>query len=262
MKAMDMVAAAKLQKIRERLKAVRPFTTEAKKVLTDILDEDAKKSVYYLPRKVKHTAYIMMTSDRGLCGSHNTNLVEKVLAHIDTGKNEQIIAVGLKGHEHIAARGKNILRTFPDVSEMVFYADAIQIANYVLSLYISGETDEVYIAYTQFKSALTHVPRIIRILPLRIRNTATPRANEMIYEPDIISFLNHTIPMFLSASVYTGLIESSACEQAARMINMESAVNNASDIIDKLTRMYNRKRQSAITQEISEIVGSANIMKK
>jgi len=261
MKAMDMVAAAKLQKAKTRLEGVRPFAAEARNILSAIDYEEARGNMFFKPRKVTHTAYVVITSDRGLCGSHNVNLTEKVLSHIGAAQNERIIAVGLKGHEYFSARGKNILRTYPDVSETVFYADAMRIADYMTSLFTSGEVDEVYAAYTQFESALTHVPRIVKILPLPLRLAAAPRADDMRYDPDVHSFLDHTIPMFLNAFVYAALIESSACEQAARMISMESAVDNASDIISKLTRTYNRRRQTAITQEISEIVSSANTMK-
>jgi len=260
MKAMDMVSAAKLQKARARLAASRPFIDETRKLITGIDQSDeVMNNPYFKQRRVKHTAYVVITSDRGLCGTYNTNLTEKVLAHINDGKNEMIIAAGLKGYEYFKLRGKRILRMYPDVSETVFYHDAERIAGYLASLYTSGEADEVYIAYTQYESALTHTPRVLKILPLTHRPEAEP-IHEMRYEPDVSTFLDQAIPMCLNAIVYTALIQSSTCEQAARMISMEAAVDNASDIIHKLTRTYNRKRQAAITQEISEIVGGADML--
>jgi F-type H+-transporting ATPase subunit gamma len=261
MKAMNMVAAAKLQKARVRLDAARPFADTAKQMIADFAHcEEAGEHACFRPRKVRHTAYIVITSDRGLCGSHNINLAEKVLSHIKAGRSEKILAVGIKGQEYFHARGKNIWRAYPDVSETVFYEDAELIAGVLRSLYASGEVDEAYVAYTQFESALTHIPRLDRVLPVRHHPNMAPGADGVRYDPDILSFIDQAMPMYLSAFLYAALIESSACEQAARMISMESAANNASDIIHKLTRAYNRRRQAAITQEISEIVSSANML--
>ena len=262
MKAMDMVAAAKLQKVKVWLESARPFADEAKKVLAALGScYEVRDSPYVRVRKVKHTAYVVITSDRGLCGSHNVNLTQKVLSKINEGANERIVAVGLKGHEYFTARGKQVLHTFPDVSETVLYADAMRVAEFTLGLYASGQVDEVYVAYTHFETVLTHVPRLVKVLPAVIPPREAAPSCGMRYEPDVQSFLDHAIPVFLNAFLYVALVESSACEQAARMMSMESAVNNASDIIGKLTRSYNRRRQSAITQEISEIVSSASLMK-
>lgn len=262
MKAMDMVAAAKLQKMKERLVPARSFANEARNILAafDHWDE-AMENAFCKQRPISATGYVVITSDRGLCGALNTALSEQALAHMNGGKHEKILAVGLKGHEYFTAREKNILRTYPDVSETVFYEDAMRIAATLCSLYTSGEVDEAYIAYTRYESALTHVPRIVRLLPVSAPTESHPPAAPVRCDPDVQVFLNHTIPMYLNAAVYTALIESSACEQAGRMMSMDSAVSNASDIIFNLTRAYNRKRQAAITQEISEIVGSANMAK-
>jgi len=262
MMAMDMVAAAKLQKARARLDVARPFMDAAKKIV-DALNhcEDANRHILFRPRKVRHTAYLVITSDRGLCGNHNTSLAEKVLSYINAGKNERILAIGLKGHEYFLLRGKNILHTYPDVSETALYEDAARIADYLASLYTTGEIDEAYVAYTQFESALTHIPRVVKMLPVGHCSKKVFEADGMCYEPDVLSFIDHAVPMYMNALIFAALNESSACEQAARMVSMESAVDNASEIISKLTRVYNRRRQTAITQEISEIVSSANMLK-
>ncbi|MCL2812364.1 MAG: ATP synthase F1 subunit gamma [Clostridia bacterium] len=266
MKAMDMVAAAKLQKVKARLDAARLFAQEAKNMLAAFDDAgELAENVFFAPRAVKHTVYLIITSDRGLCGSHNANLIEKLRAHIRENKieHERIIAVGSKGYDYFTARGKYILRAFPDVSETVLYVDAIRVADYVAGLYTSGEADEVYMAYTKFESALSHSPQVSKVFPMSVDvdPEAAAKSTNMAYDPDMHSFLDHAMPVFLNAFVYAALIESSACEQAARMMSMEAAVNNASEIIGKLTRSYNRRRQSVITQEISEIVSSASIMK-
>jgi len=266
MKAMDMVAAAKLQKVKARLDAARSFAKEARHMLAAFDDaSELMENVFFKPRTGNNIAYLVITSDRGLCGSHNANLIEKVRTHVRENKieNERIIAVGSKGYDYFTSRGKHILRAYPDVSDTVLYVDAIRVAGYVAGLYTSGEVDKVYMAYTKFESALTHSPQVTKIFPasVDVDPEAAAKPTNMAYDPDMHSFLDHAMPVFLNAFVYAALIESSACEQAARMMSMESAVNNASEIIGKLTRSYNRRRQSVITQEISEIVSSASIMK-
>jgi len=267
MKAMDMVAAAKLQKVKARLDAARAYAAEAGKILAALHGcDEAMESPFFSQRKEKSAVYVVISSDRGLCGSHNANLTQSAVAHMNKskgeGKREQIIAVGQKGYEYFTARGGAILRTFPDVAETVLYADAVRVAEYVNGLYAAGEADEVYVAYTRFESALSHVPQVVRILPISAREgEEAAKGRKAVYDPDVHSFLEHAAPAFLNAFFYAALVESSASEQAARMLSMESAVNNATEIIGKLTRSYNRRRQAAITQEISEIVTSASIMK-
>ena len=201
------------------------------------------------------------TSDRGLCGGLNIEISKKVLSHINEGKREKIISVGTKGCEYFKLRGKNVICNYNDVSETVFYSDAEGIARYLATLYITGEIDEAFLAYTQYKSVLTHIPRIVQILPLRCSsNNGGAEDPKMNLDPNVHDYLYHAVPMYLNASIYEALVESSACEHAARMVSMDTAVHNAFDIITKLTRTYNRKRQATITQELSEIVTSSNML--
>ena len=262
MKAMKMVAASKLQKDKTRLESARPFFDEARKTI-DILRsrEDTMENIFLKPREVKNTAYLVITSDRGLCGSFNINLLEKAMSHMSKGRNEKIIVIGLKGYDYFRRHNKNILHKYDGVLETAFYEDAERIAQFIADLYTFGKIDEVYVAYTQFKSVLTHIPRVEKILPLVNDPVDADSAGDMNYEPDISSYLDQAVFVYLSAFIYTALLESSSCEQAARMFSMDTAVNNASDILTKLTRIFNRRRQAAITQEISEIVNSTNISK-
>jgi len=258
MRAMGMVAAAKLQKDKVRLRAASPFFDEAMKMIDELHScENAMENQFFRPREVRNTAYIIITSDRGLCGSYNANLIKEALAHMNAGKNEKIVAIGLKGYDYFRRHGKNVLERY-DV-KTAFYEDAERIAGSVVSLYASGAIDEAYVAYTRFESALRHVPEVAKVLPVGTK--AARRAGGMKYEPDVHAFLHHAIPIYFSAFLFAAVNESITCEQAARMISMESAVDNASEIIGKLTRAYNRRRQTAITQEISEIVSSANMLK-
>ena len=260
MKAMSMVSASKLQKAKIQLNAARPLFSEASRIIDNLKNcGEPAENIFVKPRQVKNTAYIVITSDRGLCGSFNTNVAEKALSHMKKGKNEHVIALGLKGRDYFRRRGKNILHSYAGISETAFYEDAVRIGRILASLYTSGEVDEAYLAYTQFESTLTHVPRLVKILPINIEPSAVKKSEEMKYERGVNYFLGHAIPMYLSAFIYAALAESLACEHAARMMSMDSAVKNASDIVDRLMQTYNRIRQAYITQEISEIVSGTNI---
>ncbi|MCL2486507.1 MAG: ATP synthase F1 subunit gamma [Oscillospiraceae bacterium] len=262
MKAMNMVAASKLQKNRHRLEHARPFFNDVWKTMESLkTDERVSDNIFLTPRPVKNTAYLVVTGDRGLCGSFNINAAEHALNHMNASPaSTDIIAVGLKGRSYFQRHGKHILMGYDDVLETAFYEDAERISRYLAELYASGGADEIYVAYTQLKSVLVHVPRVVKILPVANNPGDPAAANEMSYEPDLPVFLDHAIPMYLSAAVYFALLESSACEQAARMVSMDTAEKNASDIIDKLTRVYNRRRQASITQELSEVAGGTNLL--
>ena len=252
MKAMNMVAATKLQRDKARLEAARPFYAGAHAMVSRC---PGIGNPFFEQREVKRSGYLVITGDRGLCGSYNSNLMQAALAHME-GRNEAVAAVGLKGYEQLRRAGKAVLRRVDNVLETAFFEDAARIAVRLGELYTSGEVDEVFVAYTRYKSALTHEPRVERLLPLRFEEE--PPAAEMRYDTSAAHFMEHAIPAYLSAAVYAALLESSACEQAARMVSMDAAVNNAGEITEGLARLYNRRRQSSITQEISELVASAN----
>ena len=262
-RAMGMVAATKLQKDRTRLLSARVFLDETKKMVDDLPRcERMTQHSLFTPREVQNTAYIVVTSDRGLCGSYNANLLQKTMAHMNEGRNEKVIAIGYKGYDYLKRHGKNILHRYVEVLETAFYEDAERIAAYLLSQYASGEIDEAYVAYTRFESALSHIPSVEKILPLVSPGAKeTNQAGDMNYEQGVDSFIDHAVPLYLGAFLYAALNESVACEQAARMVSTDSATKNAENIIHKLTRAYNRRRQATITQEISEVVGSANMLK-
>ena len=261
MKAMNMVAASKLQKAKSQLDSARRLFNETKRVMDNLKNyEEAVENIFVKPWRGKNTVYIVITSDRGLCGGFNVNVAEKALSHMRERKNEKIIAIGLKGRDYFQRNGKVILHSYAGMSETAFYEDAERIGEIVESLYKSGEANEVYLAYTQFESVLACVPRLERILPVSSSAAAANKADEMKYDPDLNFFLNYAVPMYLNAFIYAAFSESLVCEHATRMVSMDSSVNNASDIIDRLTHMYNRRYQASITQEISEIVGGINIL--
>ena len=255
-----MVAASKLQKIKMRLLAARPLFEESNRIISALKNcEEAHESVFIKPREVKNTAYVVISSNRGLCGSYNISVSQKCLSHMNERENEHILAIGVRAHDYLKRRGKNIIQLYKDMSETAFYSDAEDVGKKLSELYASGTVDEVYVAYTHFDSVMSYTPRIIKVLPIGDDLPPTHRLDAMHYEPNTEVFINHAIPTYLSSFIYGAMLESNSCEQASRMISMNSATKNASEIIDDLTLMYNRKRQADITQEINEIVSGASV---
>ncbi|MCL2162989.1 MAG: ATP synthase F1 subunit gamma [Oscillospiraceae bacterium] len=266
MKAMNLVAASKLQKNKSKLDSIRPLYENIKLFIDEIraggsFEGDAEGSVFVEGRDVKNIAYVILSSDRGLCGGYNINISKTALAHIEANKDKQekIIAIGTKGWDYFRRRGKNIVQKSEIMSEAAIYDDAQRIGELITSMFISGEVDEVYLAYTHFESVLSHTPRVEKLLPIEeAPESKKSGAGFVTYDPDIGAFITYAVPMYLSMYIYGAIVESAVCEQASRMTSMDAAARNASEIIEDLTLEFNRKRQGMITQEITEIVGGAN----
>jgi len=266
-KAMNMVATTKLQRIKVRLLATRPMFQEVKRMMDQLKrNGDAGRHLYFKDPTGKRAAYVLITSNRGLCGSYNSNVSSAMLRHMETAeKEESIIAIGSRGRDYFSRRGKRIVHCYQDLTENALYTDLHQVGKQLMDLYVSGEVDEVYVAYTHFDTVLSHVPRVVRLLPIGSEDGDEEAATEpcgMQFESDLDTVLEHALPLYLSAFLYGALQEAGSSEQAARMLSMDAASKNASEIIDDLTRMYNRKRQAGITQEITEIVSGANVNKQ
>jgi len=259
--AMDMVASTKLVKARAQLEGVRPIYRGLKRVVEDVgSQKGAELHPFYKEREVKNSLYIVMTSDRGLAGSYNANITAKALEHMNQGRNEKIVTVGSKGYEYFKRKGKNIVQTIIDVVDSQVYYGTESLAKWIADYYMAGETDEVFIAYTHFENVLNYLPVVVKMLPVAVKETG--KEDGMKYEPNINTYIDHLIPLYMHMKLFRAFSESHTSEQAARMVNMDAAGKNASDIIEELTHLYNRKRQTAITQELSEIVGSVNILNK
>ncbi len=262
-RAMDMIASTKLHKARAQLDGVRPIYYELKRIIEELgSQKGAKTHGFYKEREVRSSLYIILTSDRGFAGGYNANIIAKAMEHMNQGKNEKILIVGSKGYEYFKKRNKNIIRTITDVADAQVYYGTESIAKWLTDLYLSGEVEEVFIAYTHFETVLSYVPYVEKLLPVVTGAIEIADGSEKKYEPDIHTFIDHVIPLYLHMNLFRAFSESHTSEQAARMVSMDAAEKNASEMIEKLTRMYNRKRQAAITQELSEIVGGANISNK
>jgi len=270
MKAMNLVAAAKLQKSKQRYDAAKPMFGEIQGLMDAVRDCDgAEKSVYFGEREVKRAAYLIITGDRGLCGGYNVNLAKEALNVIkenggDDRKDDVIITAGARGLAYLMRRGKRAQYKYSAPTETGSFSDAREIGSLLCKMYVNGEIDEAYVVYTKFKSILAHIPTAERILPIgREPNESGSLAYKklMIFDPDIEGFLKDAVPMYINTYINGAMIEATVCEWASRMTSMDSATNNAADILDKLTLVYNRTRQGIITQEITEIVSGANALK-
>lgn len=260
-KAMELVSSSKFRKAKESAESARPYFNTLYNTVQDIAKNTSNsRNVFLKERKVNNVCYIVIAGDRGLAGGYNSNILKAVIAHnkLATGK---IIPVGKKAKESLSKRGYEVIDYIESVEKCV-YEDANRVAQAAMEAYKNGEVDEVNLVYTEFISALSQEPKIVKLLPVTIDNTNTEKEVKkgkaaVQYLPSADAVLGYVLPKYVSGSVYGAIAESFASEQAARRTAMESATDNANEMISKLELVYNRARQAAVTQEISEIVGGA-----
>lgn len=263
--AMNLVSASKLQKAKVRLSATGPYFNETRRVISSIVtNSNGIKHPFITKRDNDRVLVVVITSDRGLCGGYNANVSKEVASFIEE-KNASLFVVGNKGRDYFTRRNVNIFGTMNGISEKPSYEDAKYIGDVVVESYLQDNFDEVYLAYTEFKSTISHVPNIIRLLPvettdIEVTSEEKQSSSLMKYDPGEEEVLTYVMPKYINTVIYGGLIEASTCEQAARMTSMDAATENANEVIGNLTLVYNRARQSAITQEITEIVSGANAL--
>ena len=260
-KAMELVSSSKFRKAKERAESARPYFNTLYNTVQDIAKNTSNsKNVFLKERKVNNVCYIVVAGDRGLAGGYNSNILKAVIAHnkLGTGK---VITVGKKAKESLSKRGYEVIDYIESVEKCV-YEDANRVAQAAMEAYKNGEVDEVNLVYTEFISALSQEPKIVKLLPVTIDNTNNEKEVKkgkaaVQYLPSADAVLGYVLPKYVSGSIYGAIAESFASEQAARRTAMESATDNANEMISKLELVYNRARQAAVTQEISEIVGGA-----
>lgn len=266
--AMNLVATSKLNKSKEAALRTRPFFNKILSTMQSIA-QNAKGngSPFLKPNGSDVKAYITLSGDKGLCGGYNANICKLTMSQIEDKDKSHLVVVGRKGIEQFKSRGYQVAKTVSDISEAPTYQDAKELANYVSDKFLKGEVGEVYLSYTSFKSTIQQEPIMIRLLPLDIENIETTKSesNEpsdlLIYEPSPEAVLGYIIPRYVADVIYGALCEASASENGARMTAMDSATENAQEIQDKLSIQYNRARQAAITQELTEIVAGVGALK-
>lgn len=257
-KAMKMVAAAKLRKAQEKVIASRPYAEQLQNVLSRLVTAQiGVKHPLLEKRPVQKSGYILVTSDRGLCGGFNSNLIRLTKGILDEKSDAEVglVTVGRKGNDYFVRRNHKILAQFTGLGDNPDFNQAKDIAEQIIELYTSGEVDEVYLIYSKFVSVLTQKPTAVKILP--IEASAEKASGQYIFEPSPEQMLGQLLPAFLKSQIFSAMLESKASEMGSKMMAMDSATENAKDMIEKLTLAMNRARQAAITKEISEIVGGA-----
>ena len=260
-KAMELVSSSKFRKAKERAESARPYFNTLYNTVQDIAKNTSNsRNIFLKERKVNNVCYIVIAGDRGLAGGYNSNILKAVIAHnkLGTGK---VITVGKKAKESLSKRGYEVIDYIESVEKCV-YEDANRVAQAAMEAYKNGEVDEVNLVYTEFISALSQEPKIVKLLPVTIDNTNTEKEVKkgkaaVQYLPSADAVLGYVLPKYVSGSVYGSIADSYASELAARRTAMESATDYANELISKLELVYNRARQAAVTQEISEIVGGA-----
>ena len=257
-KAMEMVAASKLRRAQTEVLASRPYFETLYATVNEIVDANRDfSSVYLTARPVKKIAWIVIAGDRGLAGGYNSNVLKLAWSEMN-GKEVAVLPIGKKAADFFRTRNCEVLSEQYLEAEDVSVGECFSIAKLLCRRYLAGEFDEVRIAYTNFVSVLSQTPATVQMLPLMRQQTrAQTSSNDILYEPDSISVFDAIIPEYVGGILYGALCESRAAEQAARRTAMDSATKNADEMIDDLSLKYNRARQAAITQEITEIVAGS-----
>ncbi|EXX87372.1 ATP F0F1 synthase subunit gamma [Paenibacillus darwinianus] len=263
-KAMEMVAAAKLRRAQEAATAARPYADKIKEVVGSIAaGTKGVKHPLLQAREIKKTGYLIITSDRGLAGGYNANILRKVFVTIrerhKSADEYELFVIGRKGLDYFRRRNMPIRQEVTGLSDSPSFADIKSIANQAVKGFEEGLYDELYLYYNEFVNALTQIPTEKKLLPLSdVTAGGTAGVTSYEYEPSAEEVLNVLLPKYAETIIYSAMLEGKASEFGAKMTAMGSATKNAQKMIQSLTLSYNRARQAAITQEISEIVAGAN----
>ena len=268
-KAMKMVSASKLRRAQERLTAARPYSSKLMKLLQHLAETGGGEHPLFTRREVKRRLYVVVASDKGLCGAYNMNVIrlaQKAMKDdADEGRDVAVYAVGSRCRDYFGKRGYDVVRSHDDFGGAASDDKARLVTDYVVNAFVDGEVDEVKLVYAEFVSALTQRPAIGDCLPITPpEHVGDDERDETvldyIWEPGKDAIYAALLPQYLRNRVYISLCEAFASEHGARMTSMSAATENAGELIDALTLKRNRERQAAITQEISEIVSGANAL--
>jgi len=262
--AMEMVAASKMRKAQDRMQATRPYAEKMRQVIGHVaLANPEYKHPFMHARPVKRIGFIIVSSDRGLCGGLNSNLFRRLVREIralrDAGNEVEFCTIGTKALGFFRRVGGKVAAQATHLGDAPHIDDLVGTVKAMLDAYTNGEIDEIRIAYNEFVNTMTQKPVVEQLVPLAAGEDAEQLKHhwDYIYEPGAKEVLDGLLTRYIESLVYQSVVENGACEQAARMVAMKSATDNAGGLIDELQLIYNKARQAAITQEISEIVGGA-----
>ncbi len=264
-RAMEMVAASKMRKAQERMQAARPYADRIRQVVAHLAQAHPEyQHPYMVERPVGRVGYIVVSTDRGLCGGLNTNLFRALLPHMKQWHDQSVemdfCPIGKKAAVFLGRRGRNIVAAATNLGDLPDPEVLRGPVVVMVQAYEQGRIDRLFVARNEFVNTMTQQPQIIQLLPGLTENIgggAKKHHWDYIYEPDARELLDLLLRRYLEARVYRGVVENIACEMSARMVAMKSASDNATTIIEQLQLVYNKARQAAITQELSEIVGGA-----
>ncbi len=263
-KAMKLVSTVKLQKSRQKAENSKPYFDMMYATISAMLQKSGTIDHKYLRAGAEgKKAVIAITSNRGLAGGYNNNIVKLVVGAPELKADETVVyAFGRKGRDGLARKGYEIKGDYSEVIDEPMYQDAADLTKELLNAFGRGEISEIYLAYTSFKNTVVHVPKLIKLLPFTMEaeeQDEAPKAEALMnYEPNEEAVLDMIIPKYMSSLIFGALQEAVASENGARMTAMDSATNNAEEMLSKLELQFNRARQGAITQELTEIIAGAN----
>ena len=263
--AMEMVAAAKIRKAQDQMEASRPYAERIRRVVGHLAQANPDyKHPFLVERDVKRVGYIVISTDRGLCGGLNVNMFKVVIAGLAKWQDENVevdlALVGAKAVQFFRRLGGNVVGTATHLGDRPSVNDLIGSIKIMLDEYSDGKIDRLFLVHNEFVSTMSQKPEVKTLLPVSaidLGEETLQKHWDYIYEPDAVDLLDDVLMRYIESQVYRAAVENFACEMAAKMIAMKSATDNAGEIIDKLQLAYNKARQGAITQEISEIVGGA-----
>ncbi len=276
-RAMKMVAAAKLRKAQNRIIETRPYASKMKEVVGRLVKNAGDQNILLRqPEKTERVLFIVVSSDRGLCGAFNNNLFKVVHSRVEENFSEyhkndnlSLITLGRKGSEHFSKRNYKLADKFPNFFDELEFARTAEIMKGIIADFKAGKYDAVYLAYNEFKSVIAQNRIIEPVLPIdpstlieEEDETESDASIDYIYEPEVESILDDLLPLHLNMQLWKAILESNAAEQGARMTAMDNATENAKELEEELQLEYNQARQSAITTEISEIVSGAQALEE
>jgi F-type H+-transporting ATPase subunit gamma len=267
-KAMNMVSAAKLRGAQQRMEGFRPYAQAFAMMLGNMAGrvEPEIHPFFTQASEVKRVGLVLMTADRGLCGSFNVNLINTAVKFIREkeaqGLEVSLVCVGRKGRDFFRRRKREMVAQYVDVWNKFDFSNAVTVAREVMSSFLTGAVQEVYLIHATFINMAIQKPRLVQLLPIQPGEAAAEAPSmEYLFEPPMEQFLEYLLPKYINVQVYHGFLENSASEYAARMTAMDNAQSNCKEMITQLTLVMNKARQAAITRELMDIVGGAEALK-
>ena len=263
-RAMEMVAASKMRRAQERMRAARPYAAKMRNVIAHLAQASLEyKHSYTQEREAKRVGFIIISSDRGLCGGLNINLFRAAVNELSTWQDKRVevdvTVIGRKALAFFRRFSPTIVSEVTQLGGAPQFADLIGAIKVMLDAYSEGRIDRLFVVHNRFVSTMSQVPQVEQLLPIRaVAPEEALKAHwDYLYEPDAHAVVDALLTRYIESLVYQGVVENIACEMAARMVAMKSATDNAGNLIDELQLVYNKARQAAITQEIAEIVSGA-----